>query len=229
MIDNVILLITGTMHNRDTHELLERCHPLGLFDSIAALCVATSVSELYNTVMIETPLASYFEKCLSAHDLDELNIEIIRNTLYKAYIEDFYEYCQNLGDGTADVMHEILQFEADRRVINITINSFNTELTKDDRAKLFPVTGKLFPDGIVRLSRADDIDQVKMAVDAYGEYRGFFDVGAGLERSLEDNFFEHEVFLNKRCFMQQFQYGVFYSYLKLKEQEIRNIIWIAEV
>ncbi|KAJ1559133.1 H(+)-transporting V0 sector ATPase subunit d, partial [Nowakowskiella sp. JEL0078] len=80
MIDNIILLITGTLHERDTHELLERCHPLGMFDSIAALCVATNVTELFNTVLVETPLAPYFEKCLSAHDLDEMNIEIIRNT-----------------------------------------------------------------------------------------------------------------------------------------------------
>jgi V-type H+-transporting ATPase subunit d len=56
MIDNVILLITGTLHERDTHDLLDRCHPLGMFDSIAALCVATSVQELYDTVLVETPL-----------------------------------------------------------------------------------------------------------------------------------------------------------------------------
>lgn len=113
MIDNVILLITGTLHERDTHELLERCHPLGYFESMPALCVATTVSELYNTVLVETPLAPYFANCLSAHDLDELNIEIIRNTLYKAYLEDFYNFCQELGGATGEVMGEILQVEKD--------------------------------------------------------------------------------------------------------------------
>jgi len=39
MIDNVILLITGTLHERDTNELLDKCHPLGMFDAIATLRV----------------------------------------------------------------------------------------------------------------------------------------------------------------------------------------------
>lgn len=56
MIDNVVLLITGTLHERDTHELLERCHPLGIFDTMPALCVATNVEELYQGVLVETPL-----------------------------------------------------------------------------------------------------------------------------------------------------------------------------
>ena len=56
MIDNVVLLITGTLHERDTHELLERCHPLGVFDTMPALCVATNVEELYQSVLVETPL-----------------------------------------------------------------------------------------------------------------------------------------------------------------------------
>ena len=59
MIDNVILLITGTLHGRDTHELLGRCHPLGVFDTMPALCVATNVDELYQSVLVETPLGTF--------------------------------------------------------------------------------------------------------------------------------------------------------------------------
>jgi len=59
MIDNVILLITGTLHERDTHELLQRCHPLGVFDTMPALCVATNVEELYQSVLVETALGMH--------------------------------------------------------------------------------------------------------------------------------------------------------------------------
>lgn len=109
MIDNVILLISGSLHNRNMAELLEKCHPLGMFDAIGALCVATSVEELYATVLVDSPLAPYFDQCLSAHDLNETNIEIIRNTLYKSYLEDFHAFCMELDQVTAEVMGDILQ------------------------------------------------------------------------------------------------------------------------
>jgi len=242
MIDNVILLITGTLHERDTHELLERCHPLGVFDTLPALCVATNVEELYHTALVETPLAPYFRECLSAADLDALNIEIIRNTLYKAYFEDFYNFCTSLNSPTSDIMHDILAFEADRRAINITINSFGTDLSKERRAKMFPTIGRLYPEGNNALARADDVDQVRQACEYIPEYRGFFESSQtsatqnghsdsddfGSASQLEDKFFTQEVYLNKLAFLQQFSYAVFYSYIKLKEQEIRSLTWIAE-
>ena len=46
------------------------------------------------------------------------------------------------------------------RAFIITINSFGTELTKDDREKLYPTCGRLAPDGLKALARADDYDQV---------------------------------------------------------------------
>jgi vacuolar-type H+-ATPase subunit C/Vma6 len=114
--------------------------------------------------------ASYFAACLSEEDLDEMHIEIIRNTLYKAYLEDFNRFCQTLGGATSLVMGQILQFEADRRTINITINSFGTELSKDDRTRLFPEFGLLYPDVSLKLGKAEDIEAVVSACTPYGVY-----------------------------------------------------------
>lgn len=232
MIDNVILLITGTLHERDTHELLERCHPLGWFDTLPALSVANTVDELYQTVLVETPLAPYFRDCLSAADLDDLNIEIIRNTLYKAYLEDFYQFSSSLGGVTTEAMQELLAFEADRRVISITVNSFGTGLTKEERARLFPAIGKLYPSGNNALARADDVDQVKAVCDMVPEYKAFFDAPPGQEEAqldhLEDKFSKEEVRINKILTIQQFNFSIFYAWTKLKEQEIRTLGWIAE-
>ena len=37
-----------------------------------------------------------------------------------------------------------------------------------------------------------------------------------------------EVDLLKSAFMGQFHFAVFYAYFKLREYEIRNVVWIAE-
>ncbi|KAK7205982.1 V0 complex, c/d subunit of ATPase [Myxozyma melibiosi] len=226
MIDNVALLITGTLHERDTHELLERCNPLGWFESLPALCVATNVEELYNTVLIDTPLAPYFKDCLSAADLDDLNIEIIRNTLYRAYLEDFYAFCKNLPNPSNEIMSALLDFEADRRVINISLNSFGTEITREERLQLSPKFGKLYSAGTEALASADDIEQVRLTVESVGDYKGFFDTSNN--KSLEDHFYLREMELCRNAFTQQFTYSAIWAWVKAKEQEIRNITWIAE-
>ena len=61
-----------------------------------------------DTVLVDTPLAPYFLDCISEADLDEMNIEIIRNTLYKSYLESFYNFCKQIGGETEEVMCEIL-------------------------------------------------------------------------------------------------------------------------
>ena len=40
-----------------------------------------------------------------------MNIEIMRNTLFKAYLDDFARFCSKLGGTTGEVMGDLLSFE----------------------------------------------------------------------------------------------------------------------
>ncbi|KAK4530517.1 hypothetical protein CCYA_CCYA04G1374 [Cyanidiococcus yangmingshanensis] len=231
MIDNLVLLLMGVLRNRDLGEVLDKCHPLGLFEGMATLAVVTSPEELYREILVDTPLAPYFAECVSVHDLTEMNVEIIRNLLYKAYLADFYHLCvKRIGGTTGALMASLISFEADRRVINITLNSLDTALRKDERVALFPrLPGGLDDEVVYRLGRADDLQAVALAMDLSGTYRALFQQAAEREdHSLEDQFLEHEMKLLREAFDVQFHYGVFYAYFRMREQEIRNLTWIGE-
>lgn len=66
MIDNVVLVVSGSLRDRDVQELLDKCHPLGKFEGLSALAVASSMRELYRLVLVDTPLAPYFSQELTA-------------------------------------------------------------------------------------------------------------------------------------------------------------------
>ncbi|XP_040152045.1 V-type proton ATPase subunit d-like [Anopheles arabiensis] len=229
MIDNTILLITGMLHKRPVLDVIAMCNPLGLFEQMEAINMTLAPSDLYNAILIDSPLAPFFDNCCWEQDMDELNIEILRNTLYKTYLEKFYNLCKEIGGATANVMCEILAFEADRRAIIITINALGTALPKEEYVHLYPCCGRLYPEGLLALGRASDYEQVRLVASRYAEYGTLFEDLNNLDGwSLEDKFSGYEAKLHARSFMQQFHFGVFYSYLKLKEQEFRNIVWIAE-
>lgn len=229
MIDNVILIVTGTLHERDVQELLAKCHPLGMFDAIATLAVASNMRELFRLVLVDTPLASYFADHLTSEDLDEMNIEVLRNTLYKAYLDDFVKFCNSLGGATSEVMGDLLAFEADRRALNITLNSIDTELTRDDRRKLYSSFGELYPVGQAELAMAEDFAQIRSAMEKVPAYHTIFSKLAQDEsQALDRIMYEEEVRRETLAFEQQFHYGVFYSYMRLREQELRNLMWISE-
>ncbi|CAB5376420.1 unnamed protein product [Rhizophagus irregularis] len=71
--------------------------------------------------------------------------------------------------------------------------------------------------------RANAVEPLSRFLD-YLTLTSFGGTATSEAKTLDDRFFEHEVHLNKLTFQQHFHYAIFYAFLKLKEQEIRNII-----
>ena len=237
MIQNVLKLIAGSRGgNAGSLELLYRCHPLGLFPGIAALTAASGVDEMFETVLVDSPIGRFFQTSATGkRDFDELSIEYIRGVLHKNYLDAFHAFCiDELGGETATVMDRVLTFEADRLVVTVAANTCGMkDLHPADRRKLFPNFGTLTP----MHDELSTVDTLEMLADrlknSYPEYADLFEdsrsaaSGAG-GKTLEKKFQEKAVEVYRDALQRQFQFGVFYGWVKLKELEVQNLMWIAE-
>merc|ERR1712217_488412 len=242
-----------------------KLHPLGEFDGIKVIMSETfgvqgGFDEVYRIFLADTPVGPYFEQYLNQKMLDEKgaagyetsqvggiltkqDLEIMKATLKKAWLGDFYSFCQGIGGTTAETMGHMLKTEADFRVLLVTLNALNTDLMTegkaDERVALYPSFGYLYPEVHQGLRKAFNDTSVRaglegsMYLQLFDDVKQFYDrEGKGdvsNQQSIEDVLYKEYARMYEMAFEQQYHFGIFYAWVKLREQEIRNIRWISNM
>ena len=225
MIENVMLLLRGTLSGRNVTELMDQCHPLGMFNDHTMRIIPTfeatarGYADLYETVLVDTPVGVYFQHYLDAESemlnntgemaaiLQETKIEMLKNCLLKYYYEDFYQLCESMGGETALLMCGLLNAKADKHSISLTLNSFGTPLNdptmrETDRKRLYPSIGDLYPAGIEQLSKVDDDAKLVATLSVWPLYKGIFEKFLSMQAddfSIDDEFYKVCARVNRAC------------------------------
>lgn len=242
MISNVLKLIVAKRSGHSNFDLLTRCHPLGVFPQLPTLLAASDVREMFEVVLLDSPVGRFFSLENGAggfeRDLDGQSVEYIRAVLLRNYYEQFYDFCCEIGGETREVMCPVLEAEADRLCLTYTVNTFDVvDVNQQDRLKVFPRIGSLV-DIHEEIADSENSDMLRDRLRRFPTYADLLDeghssdlmggVGNRSSSSLERRFVDFSVQMYKDVMTRQFQYGVFYSYAKLKELESQNLHWISD-
>lgn len=140
-------------------------------------------------------------------------------------------------------MEDLLKFEADLQTIQIIANSLMVggmpnNVNRDlERRKYISKIGYLYPDRDERLRNVSDLRSLVGAVEATPYERILSSVAMNDDRNeaeSQDSTIDDVMLKEAACrysvaFEGGFHVACFFAYLKLKEQEIKNVTWLAEL
>lgn len=145
MINNALLMLNSVANKFDApnfiEALAEKIHPVGKFAELEALKLATTVAELYNVYLQNTPILLFFTDVLDIESITSDNMEIVRNLVEARYLESFYAFADQNQSILGPNLKQLIKFEIDTRILLILKNTADLGLDPKLRLKLLPHKG----------------------------------------------------------------------------------------
>jgi len=175
--------------------------------------------------------------------MEDIDVEELRHALKKYWLEAFYRFCSTKVDSlTEEIMTDILQQMADLRTFGITLNTIpvmktaeNVEDVKRLRDAIIPGFGYSYPEGHLTLREVNSVEQLRNAFAGNPMFEDILELVDPMsetnksDKTFEDLAYEKINRVAEMAFTRQYHLGVLFALVRLREQEVRNVIWICEL
>lgn len=178
---------------------------MGYTDELRGMAACVSFKEIERLYIRGSFLERYFEGVGTNDKLDENDWQRIACHVLKNYF-DFYARLRIAG-----YFKEILEVEGDRQIFEICLNGRSLR----NRQLFFPAASTLSERAKKKLGECESIDDTTEILHPSGSDP----IGFIIERQMR---------VYAEAFKQYNDLACVYAYFRLKEQEMSNILWIAE-
>ncbi|KAG0419659.1 V-type proton ATPase subunit d [Dictyocoela roeselum] len=191
---------------------------VGFFPELHTLKFSADLADVFRFCVDNCFLRKYISRDdlgagENACDFAAVDVSLLHAILLRNLTRAFYA---RIGASMAH-MRSILRFEGDRQIIETVMNSLGQDIA---RQRYFAAVSNLKGAVLAELGAVDGHDEFVSAM-MNTQYAGI------LENPLP-RLQKMEMDLHAESFLIYNDISCVYSYLKLKEQEIKNILWIVE-
>lgn len=177
----------------------------GAMEELQGLSACKTFREAEKLYIQNTYLERYFAGVKTKEKIEDNNLQEVMAVVLKNYFDFYYE---NRASG---YFREIMEIEGDRQIFEICLNGRSLKNKKD----YFPVANTFSERAKARLNDAEHLDDM----------REILCPGA---HDLLSFVVEKKMHVYAESFRQYGDLSCVYAYFRLKEQEMHNILWIAE-
>ncbi|KAM0676174.1 hypothetical protein GVAV_000137 [Gurleya vavrai] len=220
MIQNFTYLLASKEHDPELLKSYDKIEEMGKFLELETLKFACDMHEVYKFCVEHTFLKKYYKHLKIKKEIKDNDFQQMNILMQKMLLEDFYN---ELNEDC--FMREMLKAEGDRRIVEIVLNTADSHIIGKKRKDLFPNVSTIDLGMKLKLSDCVSFDELRGILSQHHKLRKIvsFD-DEGIVAALVN--LETEMYMNS--FKRHNDVSCVYSYFKLKEQEIKNIIWTVD-